>query len=138
MRKSRGFTMVEIIIAVAIIGILMAIAVPSYQKQLMKGRRADAQGVLMDIVNKQQQYIFDARTYALGASALDDLKVTPLPTTVTDFYTVTVTPAAATIPPSFTVTATPVTGKSQVDDGVLSVDEKLQKKRMVGSTDKGW
>lgn len=137
MRKARGFTIVEIIIAVAIIGILMAIALPAYQEQMRKGRRADAQAFLADVANKQQQYILDARTYALGATALTDLKAQPSQT-VSDFYAVTVTPGAPTIPPSFTVTATPIAGKAQELDGTLSINEKGEKKRMVGGTDKGW
>ena len=42
MKRTRGFTLIEIIIAVTIIGILVAIAVPSYQNHLRKGRRAEA------------------------------------------------------------------------------------------------
>ena len=137
MRKVRGFTIAEVVITVAIIGILMAIAIPSYQGQLRKGRRADAEAFLSDVANKQQQYILDARTYALGGTALDDLKATPSQS-VSDWYNVTVTPAAATVPPSFTVTATPISGKAQEVDGVLSIDEKGSKKRMVSGVDKGW
>src|SRR5687767_15364997 len=104
MKKTRGFTMVEIIITIAIIGILLAIAVPSYQSQLRKGRRAEAQAFLAQVSQRQQQYLLDARTYAFGGTALADLGLTP-PASVSTHYRVTVT--GALTPPSFTVIADP-------------------------------
>ena len=126
MRKDRGFTLIELVIVVAIIGILVAIAFPSYQTHLRKGRRAEAQSVLMDAANKEQQYLLDARAYALGSTALATLGVVP-PYTVANFYTITVMPAAATTPPTFTITATPVATSAQAPDGVLTIDNTGQK-----------
>jgi len=132
--KARGFTLIEIVITVAIVGILVAIAVPSYQNHLRKGRRAEAQAFITQVAQKQQQYLLDARAYAVGASALTDLSLTP-PTTVSSHYTVTVA-AGATVP-SFTVTAT-ATSSVQSPDGDLTLTHTGEKKRMVGGTDKGW
>lgn len=134
--KARGFSLIELMIAVAIIGILLAIAVPSYQNQLRKGRRAEAQAFLMQVGQRQQQYLLDARTYALGGTALTELNLVA-PTSVTDHYAVTVTPAAPTVPPSFTVTATP-TSTVQIPDGTLTLTNTGAKERLVGGTDKGW
>lgn len=135
MRKNRGFTLIEMVMVVAIIGILVAVAYPSYLNHIKKGRRADAQGYLTQVAQRQQQYLLDARTYALGGTALTDLTM-PVPGTVSAFYDVTVTPAAATIPPSFTVTAVPK--GQQLDDGTLTIDQAGAKQRLVGSVDKGW
>lgn len=134
--KSRGFSLIEIMIAVAIVGILVAIAVPSYQGQLRKGRRADAQAFITQVAQRQQQYLLDARTYALGGAALSELNLVP-PTSVSDHYNVTVTPAAPTVPPSFTVTATP-TSTAQIPDGTLTLTNTGAKARVVGGVDKGW
>ncbi len=128
MRKDRGFTLIELIVVVAIVGILVAIAVPSYQSHLRKGRRAEAQSVLLDAANKQQQYLLDARTYALDSAFLTTIGV-GLPDTVATFYTLTVLPAAATTPPTFTISATPKSGTAQEPDGTLTIDNTGQKTR---------
>lgn len=134
--KPRGFSLIELMIAVAIVGILVAIAVPSYQNHLRKGRRADAQAFITQVAQRQQQYLLDARTYALGGAALTELSLVA-PTSVSDHYAVTVTPAAPTVPPSFTVTATP-TSTVQQPDGILTLTNTGAKQRVVGGVDKGW
>lgn len=136
MAKPRGFSLIELMIAVAIVGILVAIAVPSYQNHLRKGRRADAQAFITQVAQRQQQYLLDARTYALGGTALAELSMVA-PTSVSDHYAVTVTPAAPTVPPSFTVTATP-TSTVQLPDGTLTLTNTGAKERLVGGVDKGW
>lgn len=134
MKKHRGFSLIELMIAVAIVAILAAIAYPSYQDHLRKGRRASTQAFMMEIANREQQYLLDARSYAVGAGALTTLNIT-VPTDVSRFYTVTIDPAAPTTPPSFTITATPIAGSAQAPDGVLTLDHQGNKTRAGQS---GW
>ena len=126
--RSTGFTLIELMITVAVIAILMGIAYPSYQDHLRKGRRAAAQAFMIDVATRQQQYLLDARGYALGAGALAALNLN-VPIDVASAYTVAITPAAATTPPTFTVTATPVAGSKQVPDGALTLDQDSNKTR---------
>ncbi len=118
-RAARGFTLIELMITVAIVGILAAIAYPSYQNSIRKGRRAAAQEFLLDVAQREQQYFLDNRSYGsltdLGMTASDE---------VSEYYTVVSTPVAGP-PPSFTATATPK--GSQVSDGALTINSKGQK-----------
>ena len=63
-----GFTLMELMITVAIIGILASIAYPSYQDSVMKSRRADAKGALLGFENAMERYFTEHNTY-LGAGA---------------------------------------------------------------------
>ncbi|HSE00750.1 MAG TPA: type IV pilin protein [Burkholderiales bacterium] len=123
-----GFTIIELMIAVAIVGILVTIAYPSYQEHMRKTRRSAAQSFMMDIASRQQQYLIDARSYAGGTTALAALNLA-VPGDVSKYYTVTVNPPAPTVPPSFTIAATPIAGSVQVPDGVLTLDHQGSKTR---------
>lgn len=115
MKKPAGFTLVELMIVVVIIGILTAVGYPSYQAHLMKGKRASAQAHLMDIAQRQQQYLLDARNYATDLGTLN----MTTPTDVSTYYTITFAVTAGT-PPTFTITATPK--GTQATDSVLTID----------------
>lgn len=61
---SAGFTLVELMVVVAIVGILAAIAIPSYQQYVLKSRRAEAQSYLHQLALKQEQYWARHQKYA--------------------------------------------------------------------------
>jgi type IV pilus assembly protein PilE len=114
---TQGFTLVELMVAVAIVAILTAIAVPSYAVFMKKSRRGDAEATLMDIAQREQQYLLDARAYAPTIATLN----ATVPAEVSAFYTIAINaPAAA--PPVFTVTATPIAGSAQAGDYTLTLD----------------
>ena len=117
-----GFTLVELMVSLTVVAIIAAVAYPAYQDQMRKGRRAAAQAFLVDTASRQQQYLLDARRYAVGAGAIAALSLT-VPTDVASFYTVEVTPAAATVPPSYQIVATPIAASAQAPDGALTLDQ---------------
>ena len=146
LKRAGGFTLLELMIVVVIIGILAAIAIPSYQDSVRKGRRSAAQTLLMEMASKQQQYLLDTRSYALGAAGVTTLGYGTLPKDVNGFYTVDSCPSpataasvpcgtTATTPPSFTLIATPVAGGPQASDGALTLDNLGAKTRNGAS---GW
>lgn len=118
MNRNRGFTLIELMVAVAVIAVLAAIAYPSYQDQVRKSRRAEAQSTLMSIAGRQQQFLLDTRSYADSVTALN-LNV---PTSVSPHYTVTITVSAATSTlPAFTATAAPLGGQTADKCATLTV-----------------
>jgi type IV pilus assembly protein PilE len=118
-RRVRGFSFIELLIILTVIGILMSIAIPNYQQHRIKANRVAAQAALLDIASRQRQYFIDARRFfdhnqfsAMGYSVPDE---------VLNFYTVTVdTTTPAGQPPRFVAKATP--HGVQAADGELSVD----------------
>ena len=108
--RIRGFTLLEVMIVVVIVAILADIALPAYQSQVRKSRRAAAEAHLMDIAARQQTYLMDKRdAYAADVATLG----IATPSDVASFYTITITPAGGP-PPTFTATAA-ATG-DQVND----------------------
>lgn len=114
--RHAGFTLMELMIAVAILAILTVIAVPTYLDSVIKSNRRAAQGFVMDVSLRQNQVLLDRRSYA---STLADLGMA-LPAEVAKAYTVSIT-ATAGPPPSYTITATPKVGTAQVKDGALTL-----------------
>lgn len=111
MKLQKGFTLIEILIVVAILGIIAAIAIPSYTSFMNKTRRTDAMTILTELAGEQQRYLSENNRYA---NDLTDLGYPNDPfTTVEGFYTVSVENPSAT---SYVLTATPVPGGPQAGD----------------------
>ncbi len=152
-----GFTLMELMIVVAVIGILAAVAGPEYSKYLMRSRRADATQLMLSMDTRQKQLLVEQRAYAAAPNALNVATTgwTCNTTTCTNtWYQISYADAASsfgtagavsntTTPPSFTICAKPIHG-SQTPDGTLTLTHDGQKRRIAGTTctsagtDLGW
>ncbi|WP_394129758.1 type IV pilin protein [Shewanella maritima] len=99
MHKPHGFTLIELMITVVIVGILASIAYPSYTSFIMKSGRSEGVAAVMRVANLQEQFYFDNRTYATDMTELG-LSADPF-ISESGFYSI-----ASTGSSNFTITAT--------------------------------
>ena len=112
---SAGMTLIELLLVIAILGLLTAIAYPMYQDQMSRARRSDGQSLLLDIAARMERYYFDNTTYTTDLTALGFTSTSDV-LSAEGHYTATVEGATAGCPIAscFLVTAEPA--GAQEDD----------------------
>lgn len=125
-RRENGFTLIELMITVAIIAVLAAVAMPSYQDYLRKGRRADAQSYLQEIAARQQHFLADRRAYSTSITAAPGAGGLGLsvPSSVSPFYDVNLATDNTASPPTFVVSAAPKGSQAVEKCGTLSLNAR--------------
>jgi type IV pilus assembly protein PilE len=131
-RNSSGFTLIELMIVVAVIGILSAIAYPSYQRYVQRANRSDAQQFMAKMDTRQKQIMLEQRAYATAPNALNISQqgwACTATTCTSSRYTISFNPAVSNVatPPSYTICAVP--GAAQLSDGYLMLDSTGSKLR---------
>lgn len=120
-KRNQGFTMVEISIVLLIVGIIAAIAIPSYQDSVRKGRRAAAQACLTELSQFMERYYAQQLTYS-GASVPAANRMQCI-NELNSFYTFAL--AAAPTQSAYTLRAAPVGGSAQAGDkcGTMTLNQ---------------
>ncbi len=116
-RRTRGFTLVELIVTVVILGILTAIAYPSYTKWVQQSRRADAHRSLTELTTRLERNYLNANTYTTDLTDFGYLAATNV-TVEGGMYQIRVDAPTGPCPivSCYVVTATPVAGTVQAHD----------------------
>jgi type IV pilus assembly protein PilE len=120
----RGFTLVELIIVITIIGILSAVAYPSYTAHVAKSNRTAAQGELLEMASLQEKIYLNSNAYSTSLTAAytgksdGGLGRAATSKSADGKYDFTMPVATAQ---SYTITATPVAGTTQAGDGTFSI-----------------
>lgn len=125
--RQTGFTLIELMITVAIVAILAAIAMPAYQEYVKRGNRAAAESEMMDIASREQQYLLANRCYT-DVAGLGYV----IPTELNGKYTPSITGTVAAgscqnTMPTFTITFKAI--GVQATDGDLTLTSEGQKSR---------
>lgn len=124
--QQNGFTLIELMVTVAIIGILAGIAYPGYQDSVMKSRRADAEGALLGLANAMERHFTETNSY-LGAGTTGGDTGSPTIFSATSpvdggtpYYNLTINAATDD---SYTLNAAPTGAQANDKCGTLSLTQ---------------
>lgn len=127
-----GFSLIELMIVVAIIAILAAIALPSFGRYAYRARRADSQELLLRIANAQERFYTTNNHYG----SLGELGYNTPALSEKGHYSVSVEPAGASTTQVYKLTAKPVGVQNNDVCGDMSIDDAGRKLPLATETDK--
>ncbi|MDA7745766.1 type IV pilin protein [Psychromonas sp.] len=134
MKNKLGFTLVELLITIMIIGILAGVAYPAYTQHVLKSKRSEAQSALLNLANKQEMFYLDQHQYAENLKTQLGMSTNPF-ITENGYYSITTSSASPARPTTgFTLTATAIS--SQVNDkdcAKLIITHELAKSALTAS-----
>lgn len=136
--RNRGMTLVELIVVLVIIGILAAVAIPSYTRYVIRSQRADATAALLALATAQEKFYLQCNTYATAiadATSCADGELTFSQTSERGWYDLSIEAASAT---DFRVRAEPVAGGPQARDAQCTFFEVNGRGVRTASGDTCW
>lgn len=139
----QAFTLIELLVTVAIVGILAAIALPSYRAYVVKSLRAEAKGNVLNIAQMQERYFTNNGSYlaiaAPPANAPSGWQNYSGNNLASRKYDIAVTPGPTnSLGTSFLITATPSNGFSDTQCGALTLDSTGAKGSAIGNASPCW
>lgn len=139
MRRTFGFTLIELMITMAVIAILAAVAYPSYQDHIRRGIRSQGQQYLMDLAQREEQFVLDQRQYT---DVICAVVICPLgiylpfpPDLVTKYQQPAVITLTAGPPQGFRIALTPLAASNMAADGTLIINNLQQRWRSIDPVD---
>ncbi len=141
MRRACGFTLIELMIVVAVVALLAAVGYPSYRDHVAKAQRSQGQQILSEVAQRQEQYLLDRRAYATAASELSWG-----PPADSKYQAPVFTVDNSVVPPRYLVCMTPASGSNLAarNDGRLCINSRGQQWReldgngVLDATDCAW
>lgn len=132
-----GFTLIEMMIVVAIIGVLAAIAYPSYQRYVIKTKRTDMMTEMQNIASEIESRKLAQGSYSTISAGIKTDFAIAYPRQGTHLYNVTINPTTLTPPDNtltnkWTITATPKANSQMTNDGILTLNYQGIKCRGTG------
>ena len=142
--KQQGFTLIEMMIVVAIIGILAAIAYPSYQSYVIKTKRTDMMSEMQNIASEIESRKLAQGSYSAISAGVKTDFATAYPRQGTQLYDVTIdpsvlTPSDNTLTSKWIITAAPKPNSQVIKDGTLTLNyQGIKCRGSVCGTGKEW
>jgi len=97
MDKLKGFSLIELLIVMTVIGILAIIGIPTYSKQVDAAKRSDGEATLMKVQSKMERYIFDNNTYPTNLAMISEYNADII-TSVEGYYDINIKTASSNCP----------------------------------------